>query len=79
MGPLSHVIYYDTFKNIPEYLSKVLKDNSVGEKIDKMMIEIYERQERLYIKLKMIFYNYMFLIIVISVLVKYSNYHLRFL
>jgi len=79
VGPLSHVIYYDTFKGIPKYLSKVLKDNSVGEKIDKMMIEIYERQERLYIKLKMIFYNYMFLIIVISVLVKYSNYHLRFL
>ena len=38
-------------KDIPEYLSKVLKDNSVSEKIDKM-IEIYERQEKIIRKIK---------------------------
>ncbi|CAG8631093.1 4303_t:CDS:2, partial [Racocetra fulgida] len=47
----SRIKYLDKFihkqlipelKKETEYLSKVLKDNSVGEKIDKMMIEIYE-------------------------------------
>ncbi|CAG8850323.1 11990_t:CDS:1, partial [Racocetra persica] len=37
---------HDMCKDIPEYLSKVLKDNSVSEKIDKM-IEIYERQKKI--------------------------------